>query len=76
MDPHAPRQMAEELMTLGLFTGHPDAERGIGEALFHNAGEFDDVFGHRESSRAEGRQSVRMETGSDKAEGSGKPGRR
>jgi len=36
----------------GLLARDPDAERGIGEALFHNAGEFDDVFGHRESERA------------------------
>ena len=38
-----------EYVARGLLTRDPDAERGIGEALFHNAGEFNDVFGHRES---------------------------
>ncbi len=46
--PHAPCQMAKQLMILRLVTGHFDAKRGIGITLHHNAGEFDHVLGHRE----------------------------
>lgn len=49
--PHAPRKMAQEDVALCLLAGDPDAECGIGETLFHNADELDDVFGHRKQSK-------------------------
>ena len=39
--------MAVQRVTGSLFTRDPDAECGIGEALFHNADEFNDVLRHK-----------------------------
>ena len=49
MHPHTTRQMAQKFVVLRLVARHADAECGIGKSFFHNADEFDDVFGHRES---------------------------
>ena len=65
--------MAEQRVALSLFAGDTDAERGIGEALLHNADEFDYVLGHRKRGGVKGRGILRMERRSYKAEGSRKP---
>ncbi len=53
MNAHSTCQMAEKCVALGLFTRDSDAERGIGETLLNNAGEFDNVFGHKSERRGE-----------------------
>ena len=52
MDAHAARQVTVQLMIFRLFTRDTDAERGIGKRFFHDADEFNNILGHRES-RAE-----------------------
>jgi hypothetical protein len=61
--------MAEQLVSLRLFTGHFDTERRIGETLHDNADEFNDVLRHRERRLGESRRMVRMQKPSDKGKG-------
>jgi len=48
VDPHAARQVTEELVILRLGTQNPDAERGIREGFFHDADELNDIFRHKD----------------------------
>lgn len=54
MHAHTARKMTVKLVILGLIADHPDAERGIGKALFYHADEFDYVLGHREKAGVNG----------------------
>jgi hypothetical protein len=47
MDTHPSCQVAEEFVIFGLFTGHLDAERGIGKAFLYHADEFDYILRHK-----------------------------
>lgn len=49
MHAHATRQVAQEFVIFRLVARHTNAEGGIGKSFFHNADEFDNVFGHGES---------------------------
>ena len=56
---HAPREMAVELMTFRLRGFNADAKGGVGEALFDNADELDDLF-------TQSWQTLQMQSRSDK----------
>jgi hypothetical protein len=48
MDPHATGECAEKLVILRLVGDNPDTEGSVWKTFFHNADEFNDIFGHTE----------------------------
>lgn len=47
--PHAPGQVAQELVIFRFVGGDADPERRIGITLFYDADEFDDILGQKKS---------------------------